>query len=255
MVILVHHRHAHREARLARNALGEARHGGGGLEHLDDARPERAAREAGFAVGVAVVHKDHHAAYYPGARELSLKLVYDRKTARLLGAQAFGHGGVEKRIDVLATALQGRMTLHDLAELDLAYAPPYSSANDPVNVSAFVGLNDLSGYGPLVTADELREALRERPEALLLDVRNEGEFERSHVRGAMHLALDNLRVEWETLPRDRPIYLVCRSGFRAHLALRILKERGFDRVVNVTGGHLSVLAAGGFALEGTEETA
>ena len=216
---------------------------------------ERAAREAGFAMGVAVVHKDHHAAYYPGARELSLKLVYDRKTAQLLGAQAFGHGGVEKRIDVLATALQGRMTLHDLAELDLAYAPPYSSANDPVNVAAFVGLNDLSGYSALVTADELRETLRERPEALLLDVRSEGEFERSHVRGAMHLALDDLRFAWETLPRDRPIYLVCRSGFRAHLALRILKERGFDRVVNVTGGHLSVLAAGGFELEGTEETA
>jgi NADPH-dependent 2,4-dienoyl-CoA reductase/sulfur reductase-like enzyme/rhodanese-related sulfurtransferase len=216
---------------------------------------ERAAREAGFTVGVAVVHKDHHAAYYPGARELSLKLVYDRKTARLLGAQAFGQGGVDKRIDVLATALQGRMTLHDLAELDLAYAPPYSSANDPVNVAAFVGLNDLSGFSPLVTAAELKTALREQPGALLVDVRNVGEFARSHVRGATHLPVDDLRCQWETLPRDRPIYLVCRSGFRAHLALRILKEHGFGAVANVTGGHLSVLAEGGFELEGTEVTA
>jgi NADPH-dependent 2,4-dienoyl-CoA reductase/sulfur reductase-like enzyme len=113
---------------------------------------EAAARAAGFETGAAIIVRDHHASYYPGGRELVLKIVYDRKTARLLGGQAWGEEGVEKRIDVLATALQGRMTLHDLAELDLSYAPPYSSANDAVNLAAFVGLNDLSGFSPLIEA-------------------------------------------------------------------------------------------------------
>jgi len=210
---------------------------------------ERAAREAGFQVGVAIVVRDHHAGYYPGAKELSLKLVYDRRSARLLGAQAFGHGGVEKRIDVIATALHGKMTLEDLAELDLAYAPPYSAANDPVNVAAFVGLNDISGFSPLATAAELKDALASRSPPLVLDVRSAAEFQRSHLRGALNIPLDDLRTWWETLARDRRIFVHCRSGFRAHLALRILKERGFHEVVNVTGGYLSMLAEGGFELE------
>ena len=120
---------------------------------------EKAAREAGFDVGAAIVFKDNHASYYPGGKELVLKLVYDRKSSRLLGAQAFGTEGVEKRIDVLATALHGEMSLDDLAELDLAYAPPFSSANDPVNVAAFVAQNDVSGFSPLETAAELKAAL------------------------------------------------------------------------------------------------
>jgi NADPH-dependent 2,4-dienoyl-CoA reductase/sulfur reductase-like enzyme len=132
---------------------------------------ERSAREAGFDVGVAVIHKDHHAGYYPGGRELSLKLVYERKTARILGAQAFGHAGVDKRIDVLATALHGKMTVHDLAELDLAYAPPYSSANDPINLVAFVAENDLSGFSPLITAAQLKVALASKVPPLVVDVR------------------------------------------------------------------------------------
>ena len=162
---------------------------------------ERAAREAGFQVGVAVVYKDHHAGYYPGAKELVLKLVYDRPTARLLGAQAFGHAGVEKRIDVLAVALQSRLTLHELAELDLAYAPPYSSANDPVNVAAFVGQNDLSGFSPLVTAAELQAALASAAPPLVLDVRMDKEWAAGHLRGAVHIPVDDLRARSEALPR------------------------------------------------------
>ena len=210
---------------------------------------ERAAREAGFPVGVAVIHKEHHAAYYPGAKELSLKLVYDRKTARLLGAQAFGHAGVEKRVDVLATALQGKMTLEEIAELDLAYAPPYSSANDPVNIAAFAALNDVSGFAPLATAAELKAALAAGEAALVLDVRTAKEFAKGHVRGARNLPVDDLRAQCDSLPRGRRVFVVCQVGYRAHLALRILKERGHQDVVNVTGGHLSVLAEGGFDLE------
>jgi NADPH-dependent 2,4-dienoyl-CoA reductase/sulfur reductase-like enzyme/rhodanese-related sulfurtransferase len=251
---------ANRQGRIAAsNALGLAmRYGGAlgtsvvkvfGATAAMTGLSERSAREAGLPVGVAVIHKDHHAGYFPGAKELSLKLIYDRKTARLLGAQAFGQAGVEKRIDVLATALQGRMTLQELAEIDLAYAPPYGSANDPLNLAAFAGLNDVTGFSPLVTAAELAAAIRSGADPLVLDVRNRNEFDRSHVRGAQNVPVDELRHDWENLPKDRKIFVYCRSGFRAHLAVRILKERGFPDVVNVTGGFLSMVAEGGFELE------
>ncbi len=210
---------------------------------------ERAARDAGFAVGAAVVVRGHHAGYYPGSEELWLKLVYDKKTARLLGAQAFGPAGVDKRIDVLATALAGELTLQDLAELDLAYAPPYSTANDPVNLAAFVALNDLSGFSPLLSAAGLKAELAGPEPPLVLDVRTLGEYEASHLRGATHIPVDDLRFELDRLPKDRRIVVHCRSGFRAHLAVRILKERGFSDVANLTGGHLAMLAEGGFSWE------
>jgi NADPH-dependent 2,4-dienoyl-CoA reductase/sulfur reductase-like enzyme/rhodanese-related sulfurtransferase len=211
---------------------------------------ERAAREAGLDVGVAVIHKDHHAGYYPGGRELSLKLVYERKSARLLGAQAFGHGGVEKRIDVLATALHGRMTVHDLAELDLAYAPPYSSANDPINLAAFIAENDLSAYAPLVTAAQLKAELASPRPPLVVDVRTLGEWGRGHLKGGLHLPVDDVRFGLARLPRDRRLLLHCRSGFRAHLALRALQENGYTDVANVTGGWVSIGLEGGFDMEG-----
>ena len=207
---------------------------------------EKAARDAGFDVGIAVVHKGHHAGYYPGAQELTLALVYDRKTARLLGGQAFGRAGADKRIDVLATALQGKLTLHDLAELDLAYAPAYSSANDPVNLAAFVGLNDISGDSPLVTAAQLKAELASGAPPLVLDVRSVKEHAESHLRAALRLTPEEVRQEHATLPRDRRIVAHCRVGFRGHLAVRILKGLGFTNVANVTGGYLSMQAEGGF---------
>jgi NADPH-dependent 2,4-dienoyl-CoA reductase/sulfur reductase-like enzyme/rhodanese-related sulfurtransferase len=207
---------------------------------------ESAARAAGFDVGVAIIHKDHHAGYYPGSRELSLKLVYDRSNARLLGAEAFGDAGVEKRIDVLAMALHGRMTLHDLAEVDLAYAPPYSSANDPVNLAAFIGGNDLSGFSPLVTAAELKAELASASPPLVLDVRTAKEYAEGHVAGALHIPVDALRSSLGAVPRDRRVVVHCRSGFRAHLAVRILKGHGYTDVANVTGGWLSLDLEGGF---------
>jgi len=210
---------------------------------------EKAARDAGLEVGVAVIHKDHHAGYYPGGKELTLKLVYERKTARLLGAQAYGKAGVDKRIDVLATALQGNLTVHDLAELDLAYAPPYSSANDPVNLLAFIAENDLSGFSPLVTAAQLKAQLAGPTPPLVLDVRSAAEWARGHLAGAVHLPVDDVRKGLGRLPKDRPIVVHCRSGFRAHLAVRILKEHGFAQVFNLTGGWVSLEAEGGFAVE------
>lgn len=214
---------------------------------------EKAAREAGFDVGAAVIYKDNHAGYYPGGKEMVLKLVYDRKTARLLGGQAFGGEGTEKRIDVLATALHGNMTLDDLAELDLSYAPPFSSANDPVNLVAFIGQNDISGYSPLETAAGLKAALASAatggPAAFVLDVRNTGEYQEGHVRGAVNIPLDELRFRLGELPPNVRIHVHCRSGFRSHLALRILRESGYENVVNVTGAYMAILAEGGFDIE------
>jgi rhodanese-related sulfurtransferase len=213
---------------------------------------EGAAREATFDVGAAIVVRDHHAGYYPGAKDLVLKLVYERTSARLLGAQAFGEEGVEKRIDALAVALQGKLTLHELAETDLSYAPPYSSANDPINMAAFVGENDISGYSPLIAAAELK-GLLDLPSAdrrpIVLDVRNVNEHDRSHIRGALNIAVDELRSRLEEVPRGRPIVVHCTSGFRSHLALRILKENGWTDVRNLTGGYTMVMALGGFAIE------
>ncbi len=252
---------ANRQGRIAAsNALGQSmRYGGASGTSVvkifeataaSTGLTERAASQAGFDAGVAVNHKDHHAGYYPGARELSLKLVYDRKTARLLGAQAFGHAGVEKRIDVLATALHGGMTVHDLAELDLAYAPPYSSANDPVNLAAFIAENHLSGFSPLVTAAQLKAELAGPKPPLLLDVRTLGEWSLGHLRGAHHLPVDDLRWELAQVPRDRRVVLYCRTGFRAHLALRVLKENGYSDLANLTGGWVSAELEGGFDVEG-----
>ncbi len=210
---------------------------------------ENAARDAGFDVGVAVIHKDHHASYYPGGRELSLKLVYDRTNARILGAQAFGHAGVEKRIDVVATALLGRLSVHDLAELDLAYAPPYSSANDPLNLVAFIAENDLSGFSPLITAGQLKAELGGGTPPVVLDVRTAKEYAEGHLVDALHLPVDELRANLAKVPRNRRLVVHCRSGFRAHLALRILKENGFADVANVTGGWVSLATDGGLPVE------
>ena len=211
---------------------------------------EKAAREAGIDAGAAIVVKDHHASYYPGSRELTLKLVYDRKSSRVLGAQAFGAEGVEKRIDVVATALRGKLTLQDLADLDLAYAPPFSSANDPVNVAAFVGLNDVSGFSPVETPAALKAAIAaERAagkSAAVLDVRNRAEYEAGHVAGSLNVPVDELRFSLAEVPRGRRVHVHCRSGLRSYLALRILKQGGFDDVVNVTGGFAAIQAEGGF---------
>jgi rhodanese-related sulfurtransferase len=216
---------------------------------------ETAALAAGFDAASAIVVKDHHASYYPGGRELVLKLVYERSSGLLLGGQAFGGEGVEKRIDALAVALHGKMTLGDLAEMDFAYSPPFSSANDPLNVAAFAGLNDISGYAPLIGAEEARKLLEKNAagpageRVLLLDVRNLNEYETSHVRGAVNIPVDELRFRLNEVSREAPILVHCRSGFRSHLALRILKENGWKNVRNVTGGYVAIAAVGGFEIE------
>jgi rhodanese-related sulfurtransferase len=152
-------------------------------------------------------------------------------------------------MDVLATALHGKMTLHDLAELDLAYAPPYSSANDPLNLAAFIGENDLSGFSPLVTSAQLKAELASPNKPLVLDVRTLNEFAKGHLVGALHVPVDELRGSIASVPKDRRLVVHCRSGFRGHLAVRTLKQHGYTNVANLTGGWVSMEAEGGFAVE------
>lgn len=247
---------ANRQGRIAAsNALGGSLRYAGALgtsvfKVLDKAfamtgLSEKAARDAGFDVGVAVVHRGNHASYYPGSSELSLELVYERKDGRLLGAQAFGESGVEKRIDIAATALAARMTVDDLAELDLAYAPPFSSANDPLNMAAFVAQNELSGYSPVVRPVEAL-ALASEDKALVLDVRGRGEYAKSHIAGSLNIPLDELRDSLGDLGRDRPIVVASRAGFEGHLAARQLIQAGFGGVAYISGGMRSVGLVPGF---------
>lgn len=204
---------------------------------------EKAALDAKINAGTAIIVKDHHASYYPGAEELTMKLVYNIDSGKILGAQAFGKAGVDKRIDVIAMAIQGKLTVDDLAEVDLAYAPPYSSANDPVNLLGFIAQNAISGYSPTISAKKLfalmKEALETQKHITILDVRNRGEFEAGHIKGSSNIPLDEIEDNLDSIPKSETLYLLCRSGFRAHVALRKFAAMGI-KAINVTGGFLAV---------------
>ncbi|MFA5832182.1 MAG: FAD-dependent oxidoreductase [Bacteroidota bacterium] len=197
---------------------------------------EKAARESGFDVGIAYVFKDNHVTYFPGGKPLALKIVYDKKTTKLLGGQAYGEAGVEKRIDVLATALHGKMTLEDLSELDLAYAPPYNSANDPVNMASFIGLNHISGYSPIKTPVEVMQEL-EKGNGIILDVRTVGEQAKAPLLNVIHIPADEIRDRLDDIPKNKTVYLLSKDGFLGHTSLQILKAEGWTNIFNITGGY------------------
>ncbi len=199
---------------------------------------EKAAREAGFDVGISYVFKDHHVTYYPGSKPLALKIIYDKKTTRLLGGQAYGQVGVEKRIDVLATALHGKMTLEDLSELDLAYAPPYNSANDPLNIAAFIGLNHIANFSPLRTPSETLDELRHNG-GIILDVRTVGEQSKAPLQGVLHIPADEIRDRIDEIPKEKSIFILSKDGFLGHTTLQILKAHGWTGVYNIAGGYLA----------------
>jgi NADPH-dependent 2,4-dienoyl-CoA reductase/sulfur reductase-like enzyme/rhodanese-related sulfurtransferase len=207
---------------------------------------EKSARDSGFDTGTATVHRGHHVSYYPGAEEVSLKLVFDRKSRKLLGAQAFGKAGVEKRIDVLAAALAGKLTIDDLAEIDLSYAPPYGSANDPINMASYAAQNDLSGYAPAVTAKEALARLSSGT-AKILDVRTYGEAGRGSVKGAIHIPLDELEDRLSEIPADSDLLILSHAGYESHIALRKLLPVVKKPMFNVSGGFTSLALEAGFA--------
>jgi rhodanese-related sulfurtransferase len=181
------------------------------------------------------VHPVHHAGYYPGAEPMTLKVLFDPASGRVLGAQAVGGAGVDKRIDVLAVAIQAGLTVFDLEEMELAYAPQYGSAKDPVNMAGFVACGMLRGDHPQIdVATLLSRPAAERP--FIFDVRTTEEFAAGHIEGAVNIPVDELRMRLDEIPRDREIVAYCQVGQRGYLATRILRQSGFS-AVNLSGGY------------------
>ena len=196
---------------------------------------EKAAQAAGIAYDKVVLFPASHAAYYPGARSMAMKVLYEKESLRLLGAQIVGGEGVDKRIDVLATAIRAKMKALELTELDLSYAPPYSSAKDPVNMAGFM-IEDLeSGKVQQFHWNDI-EDLPCDGSATLLDVRTEGEYRRGHLNGFRNIPLDDLREHLDELERDKPIYVNCQTGLRSYLACRLLTQYGFS-CSHLSGGY------------------
>ena len=196
---------------------------------------EKAAQAAGIAYDKVVLFPASHAAYYPGARSMTMKVLYEKESLRLLGAQIVGGDGVDKRIDVLATAIRAKMTALQLTELDLSYAPPYSSAKDPVNMAGFM-IEDLeSGKVHQFHWDEVDDLPRDGS-AALLDVRTEWEYQRGHLDGFRNVPLDDLREHLDELDRSKPVYVNCQTGLRSYLACRLLTQYGFA-CAHLAGGY------------------
>ena len=196
---------------------------------------EKALRRASRPFRKVYVHPAHHAGYYPGAEPMTLKILFTPDTGKLLGVQAVGGVGVDKRIDVLSVAIQAGMTVFDLEEMELAYAPQFGSAKDPINMAGFVAGGLLRGDHPQVDVEAVLAAPdAERP--FLLDVRTPQEFDSGHIPGAVNIPVDDLRTRTGELPRDRKIAAYCQVGQRGYLATRILLQAGFT-AVNIGGGY------------------
>jgi NADPH-dependent 2,4-dienoyl-CoA reductase/sulfur reductase-like enzyme/rhodanese-related sulfurtransferase len=196
---------------------------------------EKALRNAQRSFRKIYIHPMNHAGYYPGAEQMSLKILFAPDTGKLLGAQGVGGAGVDKRIDVLAVALQAGMTVFDLEEMELAYSPQFGSAKDPVNMAGFVAAGLLRQDHPQLDLETvLNTPEPDRP--YLLDVRTAQEFAAGHIPGAVNIPVDELRARLSDLPRDRQIAAYCQVGQRGYLATRILLQRGFA-VANIGGGY------------------
>ncbi|MCG3177784.1 MAG: Coenzyme A disulfide reductase [Phycisphaerae bacterium] len=195
---------------------------------------ERQLRQAGLACEKVYVHAADHAGYYPGAQQLHIKLLFDPQSGRVLGAQAYGPAGVDKRIDVLAVAVRHGLTVHDLREMELAYAPQFGAAKDPVNIAGAIACNALRGVSDVSHFDDAGDEF-------MLDVRTCVECDAGMVPGAVNIPVDELRSRLAELPKDRAIHVYCGVGMRAYLAERILKQRGF-RASNLSGGYTTYRA-------------
>ncbi|WP_223879876.1 FAD-dependent oxidoreductase [Paenibacillus spiritus] len=211
-----------------------------GLTGAATGRNEASLKRDGIPYQVIHVHPNSHASYYPGAMPLVLKLLF-AADGRILGAQAVGADGADKRIDVIATLIRMNGTTEDLTELELAYAPPYSSAKDPVNMLGYAAENVRTGMVRVYTADELEN--RDPETTMLVDVRTELEFANGHIDGAVHLPVDELRGSLDRLDPSKEIWVYCQVGLRGYTASRILTQRGY-RVRNLSGGYKTWLMSG-----------
>ncbi|MCU6746491.1 FAD-dependent oxidoreductase [Faecalicatena acetigenes] len=195
---------------------------------------EKTARSLGIAADKVILSPMSHAGYYPGGKMMTMKVLFEKETYRLLGAQIVGFEGIDKRIDVLATAIHTGMKADDLTELDLAYAPPYSSAKDPVNMAGYMIENLKKGVVKQWYYED-DETLPRDGSSILLDTRTVMEYSRGHVEGFMNIPVDELRERLDELDKTKPVYVICQSGLRSYIASRILTGNGFE-AYNFAGG-------------------
>ena len=195
---------------------------------------ETNAKKVGLDVDKVILSPMSHAGYYPGGRLMTMKVVFEKETYRLLGAQIVGYEGVDKRIDVLATAIHTGMKATELKDLDLAYAPPYSSAKDPVNMAGFMVDNLSNGILKQFHLEDLA-SLPHDGSVTLLDARTAGEYRRGHIDGFVNIPVDELRERLDEIETGKPVYVICQSGLRSYIACRILAGNGFD-CYNFSGG-------------------
>ena len=195
---------------------------------------ETNARNAGLDVDKVILSPMSHAGYYPGGKVMTMKVVFEKETFRLLGAQIVGYEGVDKRIDVLATAIRAGLKATELKELELSYAPPYSSAKDPVNMAGFMIDNIANGVLKQWHLEDAATLPRDGS-VTLLDTRTAGEYSRGHIDGFMNIPVDELRERLDELDKTKPVYVICQSGLRSYIACRILSGNGYD-CYNFSGG-------------------
>ena len=195
---------------------------------------ETNARKAGLDVGTVILSPMSHAGYYPGGKVMTMKVVFEKETYRLLGAQIVGYEGVDKRIDVLATAIHAGMKATELKDLDLAYAPPYSSAKDPVNMAGFMIDNISKGILKQWHLEEV-DLLPRDGSVTLLDVRTVREYGNGHIEGFKNIPVDELRERLDEIEKDKPGYVICQSGLRSYIGTRILEGNGY-KAYNFSGG-------------------
>ena len=195
---------------------------------------ETSAKQAGLDVDAVVLSPMSHAGYYPGGKLMTMKAVFEKGTFRLLGAQIVGYEGVDKRIDVLATAIRAGMTAVQLKDLDLAYAPPYSSAKDPVNMAGFMVENLAKGVVKQFRAEDVKDLPRDGS-VTLLDVRTPREYAGGHIEGFRNIPVDELRERLREIEPGKPVYVICQSGLRSYIACRILAGHGYE-AYNFAGG-------------------
>lgn len=195
---------------------------------------ETNAKKAGIDTDKVILSPMSHAGYYPGGKVMTMKVVFEKKTFRLLGAQIIGYEGVDKRIDVLATAIRAGVKATELKDLDLAYAPPYSSAKDPVNMAGFMIDNIAKGMLKQWYLEEAEDLPRDGS-VTLLDTRTAGEYSGGHIEGFINIPVDELRERLDEIGKEKPVYVICQSGLRSYIACRILSGNGFD-CYNFSGG-------------------
>ena len=195
---------------------------------------ETNAKKAGLDVDTVILSPMSHAGYYPGGKLMTMKVVFEKGTYRLLGAQIVGYEGVDKRIDVLATAIRAGLTAIQLKDLDLAYAPPYSSAKDPVNMAGFMVENLAGGVVKQFHLEDVN-ALPHDGSVTLLDARTPQEYEGGHIEGFRNIPVDELRDRLDEVERGKPVYVICQSGLRSYIACRILAGHGYE-AYNFAGG-------------------